>query len=141
MFFSTRTELIDNITIFQYYSVIISSLLLVAFLSYEYVRASARIPGFDGPRGLPIVGNLWQLHKKDAPEQYRRWASEHGPVYQVQLGNIPVLIINTAAAAKAILIKNSHATASRPEFYTFHKVRAPRFVPSTGRLLLCQDPC
>ena len=96
--------------------------LLAAFLLYEYLRAVARIPKFGGPRGLVIVGNLWDIRNRDAPEVYRKWSLKHGPVYQIQLGHIPILIINTAAAARAILIQNSHATASRPEFYTFHKV-------------------
>ncbi|KIX00657.1 uncharacterized protein Z518_09722 [Rhinocladiella mackenziei CBS 650.93] len=95
---------------------------VIAFVLYELVRWSARVPKFGGPPGRPIVGNLWQIHQKDAPEQYRQWAKKYGPVYQIQLGNIPVLVVNSAAAAKAIFNQNSHATSSRPEFYTFHKV-------------------
>ncbi|KIX06395.1 uncharacterized protein Z518_04371 [Rhinocladiella mackenziei CBS 650.93] len=45
----------------------------------------------------------------------------------------PVLVINTAATAKAILTQNSSATASRPEFYTFHKVGALAHVLCTSR--------
>ncbi|EXJ57878.1 3-hydroxyphenylacetate 6-hydroxylase [Cladophialophora psammophila CBS 110553] len=96
----------------------------VTFIIYELVRWNSRIPKFSGPVGLPIVGNLWQLRGKDIPEQYRVWSRKYGAVYQVQLGSIPVLVINSAAAAKAILIQNSQATASRPEFYTFHKIIA-----------------
>ncbi|EXJ56355.1 3-hydroxyphenylacetate 6-hydroxylase [Cladophialophora psammophila CBS 110553] len=95
---------------------------LIAFALYEFIRSSARVPGFGGPPGKPIVGNLWQIRQKDAPEQYRQWAKKYGPVYQIQLGNIPVLVVNSAAAAKAIFNQNSHATSSRPEFYTFHKI-------------------
>ena len=97
-------------------------LTVVAFVAYEFTRKSARVPGFGGPPGRPIVGNLWQIRQKDAPEQYRQWAQKYGPVYQIQLGNIPVLVVNSAAAAKAIFSQHSHATSSRPEFYTFHKV-------------------
>lgn len=97
-------------------------LTIIGLVGYEAERWSARIPKFDGPRGLPIVGNLWQIRNKCAPEQYRVWARKYGGLYQVQLGHIPVLIINTAAASKAVLSQNSQATSSRPEFYTFHKV-------------------
>lgn len=93
---------------------------------YEGVRWAVRIPRFKGPYGPPIVGNLWQIYGKDAPLQYRDWSRKYGPVYQIQLGNNPVLVINTAAAAKTLLTQNSHATASRPEFYTFHKVSSPQ---------------
>ena len=98
---------------------VLSSIFLII---YEGLRFVARIPGFSGPYGPPIVGNMWQISGKDAPLQYRDWSRKYGPVYQIQLGNIPVLVINTAAAAKELLTINSHATASRPEFYTFHKV-------------------
>lgn len=99
----------------------VASIFLVV---YEGIRWAARIPGFKGPYGPPIVGNMWQIYGKDAPLQYRDWSRKYGPVYQVQLGNNPILVINTAAAAKTLLTQNSHATASRPEFYTFHKVSA-----------------
>ena len=87
----------------------------------EVQRSKARIPGFDGPTGLPIVGNIHQI-RVNAAEQYRLWRDQYGPVYQIMLGNIPVIIINSAAAAREIFGANSQALASRPEMYTFHKV-------------------
>ena len=121
MFFTSTTSLVEgrwpNIPI------CLAIIGLVAFTLYEVVRWKARIHGFGGPPGKPIVGNLWQIREKSAPEQYRQWAKIYGPVYQIQLGNIPVLVVNSAAAAKAIFNQNSVATSSRPEFYTFHKVQ------------------
>lgn len=106
----------------EVYSIAVLILFAILFLIYEGVRWSVRISGFVGPLGVPVYGNLWQIHNKDAPQQYRVWSYKYGPVYQIQLGNIPILVVNTAAAAKKILALNSHVTASRPEFYTFHKV-------------------
>lgn len=91
-------------------------------ITNEFIRASARVPGFKGPRGLPLIGNLAQI-RKNAAEQYRIWSKSHGPVYQIQLGNVPVLVVNSAAAAKVLFGQNAQALSSRPEFYTFHKVR------------------
>lgn len=87
----------------------------------EFVRSKARIGRLNGPRGLPLIGNLFQI-RVNAAEQYRQWSKKYGDVYQIQLGNIPVVVVNTAAAAKVIFGNNSQALASRPEFYTFHKV-------------------
>ncbi|KAL4946186.1 hypothetical protein BDV06DRAFT_151730 [Aspergillus oleicola] len=87
----------------------------------EFIRSSARIPGFKGPSGLPLIGNLAQI-RKNAAEQYRIWSKTYGPVYQIQLGNIPVMVINSAAAAKVLFGHNAQALSSRPEFYTFHKI-------------------
>lgn len=87
----------------------------------EFIRASSRVPGFKGPRGLPLIGNIAQI-RKNAAEQYRLWSKIYGPVYQIQLGNIPVIVVNSAVSAKAIFGQNAQALSSRPEFYTFHKV-------------------
>lgn len=92
------------------------------FLLNELYRWSIRVKGIPGPRGLPIVGNLHQIGKKVIPpEQYRLWSLKYGPVFQIQLGNKPILVINSAAAAKDLLIKESGSLNSRPLFYVFHK--------------------
>ncbi|KAK5098393.1 hypothetical protein LTS08_006526 [Lithohypha guttulata] len=87
----------------------------------EFQRATVRIPGISGPVGLPMIGNIHQI-RTNAAEQYRLWAQQYGPVYQIMLGNVPVIVINSAASAREIFGANSQALSSRPEFYTFHKV-------------------
>ncbi|KAF2659135.1 cytochrome P450 [Lophiostoma macrostomum CBS 122681] len=87
----------------------------------EYVRRSARIKGFQGPRNWPLVGNIPDI-KYNAAEQYRQWSKIYGDVYQIQLGNVPVIVVNSAESARAIFGQNSQALSSRPVFWTFHKV-------------------
>jgi 3-hydroxyphenylacetate 6-hydroxylase len=87
----------------------------------EFTRSSVRVVGISGPRGLPLIGNLAQI-RTDAAEQYRIWSKTHGAVYQIQLGNIPVIVVNSAASAKVLFGQNAQALSSRPETYTFHKV-------------------
>ncbi|KAF7115607.1 hypothetical protein CNMCM5793_002701 [Aspergillus hiratsukae] len=94
---------------------------IIYIIINEFIRASARVAGFKGPRGLPLIGNLAQI-RKNAAEQYRIWSKTYGPVYQIQLGNIPVIVVNSAAAAKVLFSQNAQALSSRPEFYTFHKI-------------------
>lgn len=89
----------------------------------EVVRYQARIPTLKGPSGLPLIGNLHQI-RTNAAERYRQWARQFGAVYQIQLGNIPIIVVNSAAAAKILFGQHSQALSSRPEFYTFHKVRS-----------------
>lgn len=90
-------------------------------ITNEYTRAQARIPGLKGPPGAPLIGNIGQI-RVNAAEKYRSWTEKWGSVYQIQLGNIPVVVVNSAAAAKVLFGQNSQALSSRPEFYTFHKV-------------------
>lgn len=95
---------------------------ILYILANEVIRYNARIKHFSGPAGLPLIGVIYDI-SSNAAEQYRTWAKKYGGVYQVQLGNIPVIVVNDAASAKAIFGSNSQALASRPETYTFHKVR------------------
>lgn len=95
--------------------------LAVAPVLYERRRRGLRIPKIPGPRGLPFVGNLYDI-RTNAAEQYRKWSHEHGDVFQIQLGDITVLVVNSASAAKAIFLGHSNALSSRPVFFTFHKV-------------------
>ena len=96
---------------------------IVYFLVNEVVRARARVPGIPGPRGLPVVGNLHQLKFTwDPAEKLRKWGKEYGSVYQVMIGNEPVVVFSSMAAAKDVFIGQGGALVDRPQFYTFHKV-------------------
>ncbi|KAL2815449.1 cytochrome P450 [Aspergillus cavernicola] len=105
----------------QSLAIVVFTVPILYVIINEFIRASARIPGFKGPRGLPLIGNLAQI-RKNAAEQYRVWSKTYGSVYQIQLGNIPIMVINSAAAAKVLFGHNAQALSSRPEFYTFHKI-------------------
>ncbi|PIA88628.1 3-hydroxyphenylacetate 6-hydroxylase [Cercospora beticola] len=94
---------------------------LIYVVSNELVRHKARLPSFTGPAGLPIIGNIADI-RVNAAEKYRQWAKKYGPVYQIQLGNIPVIVVNSAESARVIFGQHSQALSSRPVFYTFHKV-------------------
>lgn len=99
--------------------------IVIAFVAYvifnEVLRSNARVPGLGGPKGLPLIGNLWDI-RKNAAEKYEEWAKTYGDVYQVQMGNVPVVVVNSAAATKTLWISHSQALSSRPTTYTFHKV-------------------
>ncbi|KAJ5115932.1 cytochrome P450 [Penicillium angulare] len=118
--FSLSIQVLDCITLFR---ILVSTSLLFSIyvLINEIICYNQQVPGFATPPILPLIGNLHHL-QTNAAEQYRKWAKELGAVYQVRLGNLPVIVINTAAAAKVILAHNSQATASRPELYTYHKL-------------------
>lgn len=96
--------------------------LLVAYFAFnEILRSKARLKGFDGPKGWPVVGNIPDI-AVNAAEKYRQWSKTFGAVFQIQLGNVPILVVNSGARARDIFLTNSRATNSRPMFYTFHKI-------------------
>lgn len=119
LFLSLNDQVLNNTR----QSVLIA--LFIAPIAYlfinELIRNNARISNLHGPLGLPLIGNIWDI-RVNAAEKYREWAKKFGPVYQIQLGNIPVVVVNSAEAAKSIFGKHAQSLSSRPEFYTFHKV-------------------
>ena len=121
-------SLLKNLVIGQWTDHPVASLVLVSLASIlvyllfnEILRYQARLAGFEGPTGYPLIGNLWDI-RTNAAEQYRQWSRKYGSVYQIQLGNIPVVVVNSAVAARTIFGQNAQALSSRPELYTFHKV-------------------
>lgn len=100
----------------------LSPVLLLAYvLVNEVVRYRARVPGMKGPPGLPLIGNLYSI-RTNAAARYKVWSRMYGDVYQVQMGNVPVVVVNSAKAARALWVGQSQALSSRPVTYTFHKV-------------------
>lgn len=101
--------------------------LLMGYIAInEYLRRKSMIPGLASPPQNVVFGHLPYFAQKGVAEPCREWSEEYGPVYQIKLGNITAVTVNTAAAAKQIFSHQSHATSSRPELYTLHKVR-PRY--------------
>ncbi|KAI2473612.1 cytochrome P450 [Annulohypoxylon bovei var. microspora] len=108
------------------------SLVLYTALN-EIVRIRARIPELPGPWGYPLFGSLPSLRGTATSDEYRIWAERYGDVFQVQLGNVTAVIVNSTAAARALFITQREATNSRPVFYVLHKkVQQGRPVTSIG---------
>ncbi|KAF4119959.1 3-hydroxyphenylacetate 6-hydroxylase [Geosmithia morbida] len=109
------------------------STLLLYIATNEFVRYYNRIPNLPGPRGWPLVGSLPYLSSRIPAEEYRRWASRYGDVFQVQLGNTTTVVVNSASAARAFFISQREATNGRPKFYVLHnKVQKGSSVTSIG---------
>ncbi|GJD00493.1 cytochrome P450 family 2H2 [Colletotrichum higginsianum] len=87
----------------------------------EIVRLRSRVPRLAGPWGYPLVGSLPSIEGKANSEEYRKWAARYGDVFQVQLGNTTAVVVNSAAAARALFIAQREATNGRPIFYVLHK--------------------
>ncbi|XP_050209123.1 desmethyl-deoxy-podophyllotoxin synthase-like [Mercurialis annua] len=69
-----------------------------------------------GPRQLPVIGNLHQFMINGALP-YRRlagWAKKYGAIMQIQLGQVPVVIISTPETAKQVLTTHDLVFAIRP---------------------------
>ena len=117
-----------------YYTAII---LLFAIILYvvgsEITRYLTRVPNLPGPRGIPLVGSLPWLSGKVHAEQFRIWSEKYGDVFQVQLGERTAIVVNSAAAARALFLGQREAMNSRPLFYVLHgKVQGGSPITSIG---------
>ncbi|TEA17046.1 3-hydroxyphenylacetate 6-hydroxylase [Colletotrichum sidae] len=115
------------------YTSAVAALLLALYLAQnEFIRYQSRIRNLPGPRGWPVVGNLFQEHPDKVPaETYRKWSKAYGPVFQIQLGNTTGVVVNSNESAKQLFLGQRHATNSRPTFYVFHQ-KVSRAVTSIG---------
>jgi 3-hydroxyphenylacetate 6-hydroxylase len=98
----------------------LASWLVHVFCSYRAV--SKDIQGIAGPSALPLVGSILSIRLRNAELAYRDWSIRYGGTINVKLGNVPVIVINTASAARKLLVSTSTLASSRPVLYTFHKV-------------------
>ena len=77
-------------------------------------RRSSPLP--PGPFPLPILGNLPQLMIAGAA-QHRYFASlakKYGPIFCIQLGSKPVIVVSSSSLARAILHTHDKTFAGRP---------------------------
>ncbi len=62
-----------------------------------------RIADLPGPKGLPLVGNAWQLDSLQFHQGLENWAREFGSIYKIRLGRKPILIISDNALIAGLL--------------------------------------
>ena len=56
-----------------------------------------------GPRGLPLVGNLFQLKVTQLQTILEQWADTYGPLYTFRLGRKPVVVLAAPDLIQAVL--------------------------------------
>ena len=90
---------------------------LVALLAVAHRASRRRVPDglrqVPGPKGIPIVGNTFQL-KSQPQGQFQAWALQYGEVFRIQMGWETWIFVNSPAAVKEIFDKNSAVTSGRP---------------------------
>ncbi|KAK0469623.1 cytochrome P450 [Desarmillaria tabescens] len=101
-----------------------SSLLLVSFtlgilLLHRLFRLSIwrrRLPLPPGPKGLPLIGNLWDVPAEYPWLTYAQWATTYGDVFYLDTPGNPTVVINSAEAAADLFEKRSGNYSDRPDF-------------------------
>lgn len=69
------------------------------------------------PSKLPIIGNLHQLG--DMPHlSLRCLAQKFGPIFFLQLGQVPTVVVSSAKMAKEVMKTHDLALSSRPQIFS-----------------------
>ncbi|KAK0436965.1 cytochrome P450 [Desarmillaria tabescens] len=94
-------------------SILIGALVLYR-LSLLFNRRFLPLP--PGPKGLPLIGNLWDVPVDYPWLTYARWAATYGDVLYLDTPGNPTIIINSAQAAADLFEKRSGNYSDRPDF-------------------------
>ncbi|KAG6038113.1 hypothetical protein E4U41_004535 [Claviceps citrina] len=93
--------------------------LLTTVLYWHRFRSKSSLCLPPGPRGLPIVGNVFGLPPPDIPE-YQHWLKlkdAYGPISSITILGTTLVILHSHEAAQELLVKKSSKTSARPGFH------------------------
>ncbi|KAJ8272278.1 hypothetical protein COCON_G00111370 [Conger conger] len=74
-----------------------------------------RLPG---PKPLPIIGNVLEM-STNPHLSLTAMSERYGPVYQIQIGMRPVVVLSGSETVRQALIKQGEEFSSRPDLYSF----------------------
>ncbi|GJC86306.1 multifunctional cytochrome P450 monooxygenase af510 [Colletotrichum liriopes] len=115
--------------------------LLAIYIVDKIIQArkdARRFPLPPGPRGLPIVQNMFDLPKKDtfAAPQFAKFKDKYGPLTALRVIGKPFIIINDSQVALDILEKKSAEFSSRPSLTFIGEM----YAVAMNRISLCSLP-
>ena len=76
-------------------------------------RSTHKLP--PGPKGWPIIGNLFDMPRDYAWLKYAEWGKIYGELTYVNIAGLPILIVNSHRAAIDLLEKRGQIYSGRPQ--------------------------
>ncbi|KAF8965868.1 cytochrome P450 [Flammula alnicola] len=116
----------------------IAAILLVSFCAYLiYQRTySGRIYP-PGPKGWPIIGNLFDIPKALAYKTYAQWSKELGSdILYLNAAGTPIVVLNSIEAANDLFEKRSSIYSNRDFFLRPHLTMASELLEGTRFIAL-----
>ncbi|KAJ1383696.1 Cytochrome P450 [Sesbania bispinosa] len=96
------------------------TLLLCFFKKRRTINHTVPYP--PGPRGFPIIGNLHQLDNSILYRQLWQLSKIYGPLFSLQLGLRPAIVVSSSDIAKEVLKNNDLVFSDRPHFFGQQKL-------------------
>ncbi|TFY81372.1 hypothetical protein EWM64_g2644 [Hericium alpestre] len=100
------------------YTVLLNVVLagFVLFLVKRLFDRKASAPMPPGPKGLPIIGNLFDLPRKDEYTVFGEWHKKYGPISSATVFGRSLIVLNTPKVATEMLAKKANIYSDRPYF-------------------------
>ncbi|KAM6980201.1 cytochrome P450 1A1 [Aplochiton taeniatus] len=89
--------------------------LILKYLYTDLPEGLSRLPG---PKPLPIIGNVLEMGS-NPHLTLAAMSKRYGPVFQIQIGMRPVVVLGDSETVRQALIKQGEDFAGRPDLYTF----------------------
>ncbi|EPT02822.1 hypothetical protein FOMPIDRAFT_54955 [Fomitopsis schrenkii] len=87
---------------------------VVVLLVYRFIKTRRRLPYPPGPRGWPIVGNIFDIPTEYQWKTFAQWGEKYGPIMSVSILGQRMVIINSAQVAVELLDRKSSIYSDRP---------------------------
>jgi len=91
------------------------SLPILLLFFFQFCRSFKKPSLPPGPRGLPIIGNLHQLNKTDLSLQLWQLSKKYGPIFSLQLGLRPAIVVSSPKLAQELWKDHDHVVSDRPK--------------------------
>ncbi|KAK3433911.1 hypothetical protein EUGRSUZ_D01193 [Eucalyptus grandis] len=106
---------------FSAFSFILSSSLFLLILIYKVIFNRRATKGSNlklppGPKKLPVIGNLHQMIGELPHHRLYKLGKMYGPVFYLQVGELPFVIITTPEATKEVLKTQELAFLDHPPY-------------------------
>ncbi|KAI0056398.1 cytochrome P450 [Artomyces pyxidatus] len=94
--------------------------LLIAFLYALDKRNRRRYP--PGPAGIPFIGNVLDLPKRNIAKSYAQWSQRYGPVIYMRIFGRQFVILNSHEAVNALFEKRASKYCHRPRLVMANEI-------------------
>ncbi|KAJ7697080.1 cytochrome P450 [Mycena metata] len=104
--------------------VLVSAAVLYLVQRLNFLRKGCLPPG---PRGLPLVGNLFQL-SPDVWHTFTKWKELYGPLVYINIAGQSILILNSHKVAADLLDRRGPNYSNRPRFIVASEILTGGFL-------------
>ncbi|KAF4586353.1 hypothetical protein EYR38_010629 [Pleurotus pulmonarius] len=98
-------------------ALVIGTLLLglAALTVFQRFKSIKRLPLPPGPKRVPLLGNLFQLPRRNGWLQFKQWSKQFGSdILYLDVAGVSVIVLNSTDVANELLSRRSSIYSSRP---------------------------